>query len=291
MILTHPALKMKDFYMTLLSDSSMKMFPSNKQSEFTVKLDHPIEIDEETWEVALAEIATPSEVLNITEDNNFFFLAFPDQHSLYTKFGVENITEMCSNDSSDCYKFKLKIPTGNYMSPKYLVEEMQASIDKFEKGILKHVNAYVSITYDALSQRLKLSAQNERQVRIIFPNQFAHILGLDPTMNGKPIGNEENMFKFNVNLHNNFRSLYVYSDIASFTFIGDTVAPLLRIVPFSHNSKTGYVYKEFKTLHYVSVSKSVVDQVHITIKTENGSVVPFITGKTILKLHFRRKKK
>ena len=204
----------------------------------------------------MAEIATPSEVLNITEENNFFFLAFPDQHSLYTKFGVENITEMCSNDSSDCYKFKLKIPTGNYMSPKYLVEEMQASIDKFEKGILKHVNAYVSITYDALSQRLKVSAPNERQVRIIFPNQFAQILGLDPTMNGKPIGNEENMFKFNVNLHNNFRSLYVYSDIASFTFIGDTVAPLLRIVPFSHNSKTGYVYKEFKTLHYVSVSKS-----------------------------------
>ena len=60
------------------------MFPSNKQSEFTVKLDHPIGIDEETWEVALAEIATPSEVLNITEENNFFFLAFPDQHSLYT---------------------------------------------------------------------------------------------------------------------------------------------------------------------------------------------------------------
>ena len=44
--------------MTLLSDSSMNMFPSNMQSEFTVKLDHPIEIDEETWEVALAEIAT-----------------------------------------------------------------------------------------------------------------------------------------------------------------------------------------------------------------------------------------
>ena len=80
--------------MTLLSENLMNMFPSNMQSEFTVKLDHPIEIDEETWEVALAEIATPSEVLNITEDNNFFFLAFPDQHSLYTKFGVENITEM-----------------------------------------------------------------------------------------------------------------------------------------------------------------------------------------------------
>ena len=108
-----------------------------------------------------------------------------------------------------------------------------------------------------------MSAENESQVRILFPNQFAHILGLDPTINGKPIGNEENMFKFNVSLHHNFRSLYVCSDIESFTFI-------LRIVPFSPNSKTGYVYKESKTLHYISELKSVVDQVHITIKTENG---------------------
>ena len=38
--------------MTLLSVSSMNMFPFNIQSEFTVKLDHPIEIDEESWEVA-----------------------------------------------------------------------------------------------------------------------------------------------------------------------------------------------------------------------------------------------
>ena len=205
--------------MTLLSDSSMNMFPSNKQSEFTVKLDNPIEIDEESWEVALVEIATLSEALNITEENNFFVLAFPDQHSLYTKFGVENITETCSNNIDNCYKFKPKIPTGNNMSPEYLVEEMQASIDKFEKGILKHVNAYVSITYDAFSQRLNVSAQNERQVRILFPTQFAYILGLDPTMMGKLIGNEENIFKFNINLHHNFRSLYVYSDIASFTFI------------------------------------------------------------------------
>ena len=234
--------------MTLLSDSSMNMFPSNTQSEFTVNLDHPIEIDEESCEVALAEIATPSEVLNITEDNNFFFWLFLIS-TICTRTSVWKTSPRCVVMNGDCYKFKLKIPTGNYMSPEYLVEEMQASIDKFEKGILKHLNAYVSITYDALNQRLKLSAQNERQVRIIFPNQFAHILGLDPTMIGKPIGNEENMFKFNVNLHHNFRSVYVYSDIASFTFIGNTVAPLLRIVPFSHNSKTGYVYKEFKTLH------------------------------------------
>ena len=87
---------MNDFYMTLLSESS------NQQSECTVKLDNPIEIDKESWEVAMVEIATPSEFLNIKEENNIFCLAFPDQHSLYTKLCVENITEMCSNDNNVC---------------------------------------------------------------------------------------------------------------------------------------------------------------------------------------------
>ena len=57
-------------------NSSLNMFPSNKQSEFTVKLSHPIEIDKECWEVALVEIVTPSEVFNIAEDNNFFVFGF-----------------------------------------------------------------------------------------------------------------------------------------------------------------------------------------------------------------------
>ena len=85
----------EDFYPTLLSDSSLNMFPDNKQSEFTVRLDHPIHIGKERWEVALVEIATPSEILHITEENNFFFFTFLDQHIL-NRIGMENITEMCS---------------------------------------------------------------------------------------------------------------------------------------------------------------------------------------------------
>ena len=73
------------------------------------------------------------------------------------------------------------------------------------------------MTYDHLSQRFKISAQNERLVRLIFPKQFAQILGFDQTLVEKPIGNEENVFKFNAKLNHNFSNFYVYSDIASFT--------------------------------------------------------------------------
>ena len=175
------------------------------------------------------------------------------------------------------------------MSPEYLAEEMQSSIDNFEKGFLKQANAHISVTFDAVSQRMKISTQNEKQVSLLFPKQLGQLLGLDPTMLEKPIGNEQHIFKFNVDLHCPFSSLFIYSDIADFTFMGDIVAPILRVVPFDPVTELFHVHKEFKNLHYVPVSKYVIDQIYIGIKTEIGSKVPFVTGKTMIKLRFRRK--
>ena len=154
-------------------------------------MDHPIKIDAESWEVALVEIATPSEVLNIRKQ--LFLFTFLDQSSL-RRVKNQNITDICSSKNG-CYNFKLTIPTGNYESHEFLAEEMQNSIDHFEKGILKNFNAHITMTYDHLSQRFKISAQNERLVRLIFSKQFAQILGLDSSLFEKPMENEENVFK------------------------------------------------------------------------------------------------
>ena len=198
--------------------------------------------------MALVEIATPSKVLNITEENNFFFLTLLDQRIL-NRIGMENITEMCSNHIA-CDKYKLFIPNGNYVSPEYLAEEIQSSIDNFEKDFLKQANAHISITFDAVSQRMKIAAQDEKQVRLLFPKQLGQILGLDPTMIEKPIGNEQHIFKFNVDLHRSFSSLFIYSDIADFTFVGDIVAPILRVVPFNPVTELVHVHKEFKSDYF-----------------------------------------
>ena len=50
---------MDEFYLSLLSDSSMDIFPKNKQFSFTTKLNHPIQVQNEQWVVALVEIITP----------------------------------------------------------------------------------------------------------------------------------------------------------------------------------------------------------------------------------------
>ena len=82
-----------------MSDSSLNTFPNNTQSSFTVRLDHPINIEKENWEVALVEFITPSRVNNFSEANNFFFLSFLDQTVLNAK-GIGRTKELCASGES-----------------------------------------------------------------------------------------------------------------------------------------------------------------------------------------------
>ena len=102
---------MKVFYLTLLSDSSLNSFPSYKQSNFTVRLDHPIQIDKENWEVALAEIITPAEILNISDANIFSFLKLTEQAAKRLKLFSDE-TDVCM-EKDFCVEFRLQIPNSN----------------------------------------------------------------------------------------------------------------------------------------------------------------------------------
>ena len=70
---------MNNFYLTLLSDSSLSTFSKNTQCDFKVKLDHSIQIEKDNWEVGLVEIITPTEVINITKENNYVIIRFSDR--------------------------------------------------------------------------------------------------------------------------------------------------------------------------------------------------------------------
>ena len=142
---------MKDFYLTLLSDSSLHMYPDNKQNSFTVKLNHPIQIEKELWEVALVEMITPLQILNISEENNYFFLRF------YNRNLVAKIDDVkCTYDGS-CSEIDFKIPKGNYHSPSHLIDEIQNIIDRRYGTMLKQSNASISITYGKNSRRVKVT--------------------------------------------------------------------------------------------------------------------------------------
>ena len=117
---------MNNFYLTLLSDSSLSTFSKNTQCDFKVKLDHCIQIEKDNWEVGLVEVITPTEVNNITKENNYVIIRFTDR-------------KMCE-DIDNCTKYvsyvdqKIYIQNGYYASPRHLVEEIQKSIN-FRYGL------------------------------------------------------------------------------------------------------------------------------------------------------------
>ena len=90
---------MDEFYLSLLSDSSMDIFPKNKQFSFTTKLNHPIQVQKEQWVVALVEIMTPSEVYNISHKSNYFYVHFYDENVLERR-GKSKMNTVCMKDGS-----------------------------------------------------------------------------------------------------------------------------------------------------------------------------------------------
>ena len=104
---------------------------------------------------------------------------------------------------------------------------------KFKKSInfrygltLKNSNATILITYGENSARVKLDVQDPTKVKIIFPKAIAEILGVDRNYFDKPVGNEKYIFRYGVDLNTKIHQLYIYSDLASYTFIGDVTAPI-----------------------------------------------------------------
>ena len=85
---------MNNFYLTLLSDSSLSTFSKNTQCDFKVILDHYIQIEKDNWEEGLVEVITPTEVNNITKENNYVILRFTDRKIVKTLITVQSMYHM-----------------------------------------------------------------------------------------------------------------------------------------------------------------------------------------------------
>ena len=132
--------------------------------------------------MGLVEIMIPTEINNITKENNYVISRFSDR-------------KICE-DIDNCTSFggyvdmKVFIQKCYYASPRNFVEEIKKSIN-FQYGqTLKNSNATISVTYGENSARVKLDVQDPMKVKIIFPKAIAEILGVDRNYFDKPVANE-----------------------------------------------------------------------------------------------------
>ena len=103
------------------------------------------------------------------------------------------------------------------------------------------------------------------------------------------ISSKKDIAVYEPDMRGGLESLYVYCDLVDPQIVGDTMEPLLRILPVV--GKYGdVVHRVFVAPHYLNVLQKDFSEVGISIKTDQDKLIGFEFGKSVVKLHFRRKR-
>jgi len=113
------------------------------------------------------------------------------------------------------------------------------------------------------------------KVSVDFSPDLARLSGLrsDETY----VSGEDVISEREPNLTSNIRSVYVYCKLLAHVPVGDTKAPLLRIVDKSTELE-GNVHRVFNPTLYVPLQKKCFDTVEIDVMIDTGDTVPFLSG-------------
>jgi len=89
-------------------------------------------------------------------------------------------------------------------------------------------------------------------------------------------------------LNGGISEIFVYTNIIESHHVGDTVAPVLRVIPVL-TENTEQIVKVYPSPLYFPVKKSFFDTIKIELRTSSGKEITFSGGKTVLVLSFRKR--
>ena len=128
-------------------------------------------------------------------------------------------------------------------------------------------------------------ASAPRRVQVAYSPDLARLLGYSHNM--RYTQRYLRLSKNPPDLRERVHSVYVYCDVLEHVPVGDTKAPLLRIVDTDDKS-IGNIHRVFNPLLYVPLQKKTFNTIDIDMRTEFGTTVPFLSGKSFVVLEFRR---
>ena len=249
------------FYITLPSNSSLKYFPENKTCKYTTKLHRPLTLNED-YEVGLAEIQFQNSWYNVREDNNWLvFFTYAETEVL---------------DTAVPLSCRVNIPTGYYFTGEELC-------DAINDVLPNHIQEKVEFNYKRKSRRCRIEIRDH--VDVLLSCHLAMILGFERECRIS----ETTLSPLPVDVHMNFHTFYLYSDIVQFQHVGDVAVPLLRTVAVVPNKRHENIVNTYVSPHYIPLKIFNFETIDIILTTETGDIVPFERGKVIVKLHFRER--
>lgn len=142
--------------------------------------------------------------------------------------------------------------------------------------------------YHEIAHRIDLGFQRQRPGFISSADQWGEVLLKEGHrfISQLPIAEVVSAKCINTGYGN--QTLFVYSDIADYQVIGDTVAPILRTLPIKANTAFQMIVERFDSPHYVKVIRNHIESIQVTIASDLGADAKFEVGKSLVKLHLRK---
>jgi hypothetical protein len=264
-------MRMAHFYLTLPSNSSMKYYPTNTLTRYTTRLENAISLSGD-WEVGLFEIQYTHSWFNLRRGEG----RITYEHWPASKSGPIRM------------QGSLRVLTGYYDTAVEIVEAVNNAIREYAN---KHkLLNYPVFNYNPIRKRVHTLVG--RQMSLHFSPTLCNMLGIDQQQN--PIVSDgDYALRFNgdnaCDVNSGFSSAYVYCNVLEHIPVGDTKAPLLRIVSLSGKSGDT-IHKIYEKPIYVPLQQKSFDSIEIDMRSDIGDPIPFEYGKVLVTLHFRQRK-
>ena len=133
-----------DFYLTLLSNASMKMYPDNTLAHYITDLSSE-------WECGLADIQYPHTWYNVTEEDVWFFLA------------EKNPTGLTPST---------KLASGYYKGPVTLMNRINRGLQRMSTDKTR-----AKLNYNPITQKITLHVSSDTVFTIPYHSALGPMLG------------------------------------------------------------------------------------------------------------------
>lgn len=275
---------MKNFYMTLLSNSSMDYYPENRTSSFTVQLPRYMYLDG-LWEVALTEIQYPYTFSNVESDQTEIKLLTTEITADFIEWWEHTEDRLAEPP------FESKRST-HFITPGYY-SEIKDIVDEINDTIAIETTQPMFFAYNERAHRVKCEnniievGRKWIQTCELSP-RLALQLGFQPniTIERKSIADHV------VNSGIIPDKMLIYCDILEPQLFGDSWAKVLRLINSNAGNNHPYFGQpcsvSFNVPQYTLVQRKHFESITIDIKDIEAKLMPFAYGTLTVKLHFRR---
>lgn len=262
-----------NFFLTLMSNSSLNYYNDNKTSGFTVHLPQKIQLTGD-WVVALAELHYPYNFFNVTVGENLIFVEYNLKNDQAEEL---NILEQIE------YK-EMSISQGFYKNIACLVNAVNNQLSKLTHGDI--------LSLDELDGRTVIDVDKcceSRLKSITFSSRLSMQLGFAPGDNILDFERSNNVGNICFGIPD---QMLIYTDVIEPVFVGHEKAQVIKIVNTAGAARSctfGDVYTlEFQHMHYIPVMKKDFEAISVDIRDCSGLYMPFRHGVSTIKLHFKK---